>query len=167
MNQSQIMLSFAQPGDVIRIHPRNYVLVVSRDRHSGDHFYFTPCNYDGSLTEKKYEQSAANYISSSVMLSIKDGMNIEIVNQIELRKYTVFHNCAKYEWHLTGDYAIDCYMSHLDERYSLFQAVSSHEERRQYLRDEDRNYHEENATFVAKLASKILVSKLLKLKRAA
>jgi hypothetical protein len=162
---NDLILASVQVGDVLRVSAGNYVLAISRDRHAGGMFYYTPCNFDVSLTFKKYEQSAANYINSSIMLSMNsERSNYEIVNSIELKKYAIFHNCAKYEWHLTGDYAIDCYMSHLDQRYSLFTSVGSEIERRQYSRDEDRNYHAENATMVAKFAAKILVFKILKAK---
>lgn len=169
MNRSYLTLQFAEVGDVLRISPNNYILVIgkkSRESKNSNDFYYTPCNFDGSLTEKKYIQSAANYIHNSIMLAISPDKfpNIELINRVELKKYTVFHNCKKYVWHLTDDSEINDHMSHLDDRYTLFSDAASSEFQREYDRNEDRNFHSENGSMVAAFCGKLLVSKILKAK---
>jgi len=166
MNKSYFTIQFAQVGDVLRLCAGSYVLVIGKktmDQRRSNDFYYTPCNFDGSLTTKKYIMSAANYIHNSIMLDSKFE-NIEAVNHIELRTYTVFHNCKKYVWRLTSDSEINDHMAHLDDRYALFADTASSEFQKEYGRNEDRNYHTENGNSVAAYCGKFLVSKIMKAK---
>jgi hypothetical protein len=135
------------PGDIIQVDSKNFILVISKCRFDESSFYYTPCNFDGSITQKEYEQSAANYINNSVMLS-KWALNTQIVNCTELKKQTAVHNSQDYTWYLTGDNKIDSYMSQLDARYSLFCDAAKSEDKKQFNKNEDRNFHSENGNFI-------------------
>jgi len=157
----------AEAGMIIRLSAGNFILVITTDRHSGNSFYYVPCYRDGRIKRYKWQQncSAANLINNSVMLCLGDrALQAEIIDQIQLQKFVVFHNCRRYEWHLTGDAAVDSYMSNLDERYSLFVDTCSDLQRRIYSQQEDRNHHSENGSFVEMHANYFRATKLAKLK---
>lgn len=143
------------PGDIVQLDTDDFILVINKCRHTGSSFNYTPCNFDGSITDKEYDMSAANYTHNSIMLS-KWALNSEIVNCVELESKTVFHNGVEYTWYLTGDTAIDSYMSHLDARYSLFSDASSDEDRKEYAKKEDRNFHSENGAAVAAFCNQLV-----------
>jgi hypothetical protein len=151
----------AQPGSIIRVAPRVFVLVVSKCRFGRESFYYVPCRKDGTIFKQYGDTiSAANYINNSVMLSLGNrNQGAKIVGHVELKKRVVFNNCRKYEWHETGDVAIDNYMSHLDQRWTLFSDTATDLEMRRHARDEDRNFHSENADMISDFAQLLWMRK--------
>lgn len=162
---NEFLISVVQPGDVLEVSPNHFVLVITRDRHGDHSFYYTPCNFDGTLTTKKYKCSAANYINNSIMLTIGNKSELQLVNSVELESHTIFNNCKRYTWFLTGDREIDAYMSNLDARWSLFVDTCNEAQRQKYAEQEDINYHQENGYFVGLHAKLFLADKLIKINR--
>lgn len=152
----------AKAGDILRIAPRYFILVVSEDRHNNKtrhDFYYVRCNSKGVIEQRKWDlnfenddYSAANYINHSNMIGVSDCTKIERVGHIKLKQWTVFHNCQKYQWWTTGIKKIDAYLSNVDARWGLFYDASTDVEMRDYRRDEDRNYHSENGSKVEQFA---------------
>lgn len=145
-----LLTAVVQPGDIIRVDRNYFVLVITKDRHQGYGFYYCRCDFDGNIIKQYGDNtSAANYINHSNMILVGDRTDkCDIVNCITLESRTVFHNCQKYTWQLTGDRAIDAYMSNLDERWSLFCDTCNDIQRAKYAQLEDLNHHEENGYFV-------------------
>lgn len=155
----------AQPGEIIRIAPRIFILVVSKKHLSNSDFYYVRCNSKGEVFKESWDSpesdySAANYIRHSNMLGVhRTDLMFEKVGLVPLKTCVVFNNCKRYQWFLTGDKKIDSYLSNLDARWTLFSDAATDEELRAYAKDEDRNYHSENGSKVEAFSFFMLLRK--------
>lgn len=153
-NFTQIDTLKAKAGDILRIAPRQFILVITPDR-IGKGFYYVRCSSMGGIKKYSWDRndnvSAANYINHSNMLGVsRELLKLEITRNIELQTKTVVKGSESYQWWLTGDRAIDAYMANLDARYALFSNHATDADLNEYARNEDRNCHSVNGNAVAR-----------------
>jgi hypothetical protein len=136
-----------QPGTIFKRKSRkggedSFALIVGTSRH-GSGFYYVPCDESGNI------DSDADTWSSNMLL----GDEIEKAGTKKLEKKTS-HGLT---WYLTGNENIDNgKLANLDNRSQLFLDLAPEKLQKKYDRQEDRNYHRENAEMVAAFAEHVL-----------
>jgi hypothetical protein len=136
-----------QPGTIFKRKSRkggedSFALIVGTSTH-GSGFYYVPCDESGNI------DSDADTWSSNMLL----GDEIEKAGTKKLEKKTS-HGLT---WYLTGNENIDNRkLPNLDNRYQLFLDLAPEKLQKKYDRQEDRNYHSENAEMVAAFAEHVL-----------
>ena len=118
------------------------VIRLEREQHGKvnfNGFYYVRCDKYGCVNYwVDPSVSAANYVNHSNMLL---GDEVSVVRHIELSN--------SYGMPSTGITAIDNYLALLDGRYNTFRDQAPQEMLDLFDRNQDRNYHSENALMVA------------------
>lgn len=124
------------PGDIFKGSKYNG-LVLAKDKIDQDGFYWVPCDEAGEL-----KQDMLRVAHSNLLL----GEKVEKIGHKDLEK----HEAEGFEWYDSGNEKVDNeQMPHLDQRWALFNKLAPKKFQDLYSKQEDINYHAENALMIA------------------
>ena len=124
------------PGDIFK-GPKYNGLVLAKDKIDQDGFYWVPCDGAGELNPAQLRVAHSNLLL--------DG-KVEKIGHKDLVK----HEAEGFEWYDSGNEKVDNeQMPHLDQRWALFNKLAPKKFQDLYSKQEDINYHAENALMIA------------------
>lgn len=141
------IMAKGKAGDIVKVTPEDgkgepgYIVILP-EKH-GFHYY--PSNEKGELqTDRK-----RGIVNHSNMLFKEELQIVGHRNEVKEHEY------KEYKWYETGYEAVDTELANLDDRYAMFKKYAPENLKALYDKQEDRNFHQENAEMVKEFAEHV------------